>query len=560
MSSVLSAGIIFYDNPNVVAQNIVSPGEVAAGDAWFAADDIGEGAITDTQPQAAMPANSYTGWLQQATNSFLYGRLYIDPALLALGNLVNSQTRTVTVWNATFGSVDVTDLTGVGTEGLTLTEPEATPYAIGPLDEVIYTLAISSDGPATLDAVYTLTVDGVEYTFEVTAQRVLIWPFKPNWASAVNESLEWMTDVLKSYNGTEQRISLRTHPRRRLAYDFLIAGGDTQAFDNILWGWQNRSFAVPYWQYKGKTTAPIIEGDTVIAVNTTSSGYAEGQTMCLFLSVDVYEVLEILSFTDTTITLKNGTALDWPTNSECYPVGISVFESNIPISRQTSNVLTGSASFLADPLTTTPYLPVADATDVYLDTEIILKQPDWANPIDVGATYPIDTVDYSFGGRSYGVTDLTQTLNYLYRWIFKSRAEVETFRGFLNRCWGQQNAVFLPSWHDDFSVTADIPSAAVSISVVDRNFFTLVGQNPARANLYIRTRLGNFLRPIAAVGKTGNIVNIGIGTALGIDISLSDIIQVSYVSLYRLSTDLVTIEWQTDGVAIVEQAFQLVPQ
>lgn len=562
MSSVLSAPIIVYDNPNVVAQNLTTPPQQLNRDAWLTTGTVRVGAFADTQPQAAMPALPYSGWLQGGINSFLYGRIYITPSVVALGNLVSSQTRQFSVWNATFVADTVSAITAVGDVGLTLTQPIPTPYTLGPLAQQFYTLNIGVDGPANMDAIYTLVIAGANYTVEVTGTRVVIWPFQPNWATAVNETLEWKSDVLKAYDGTEQRIELRAIPRRGLSYDFLLRGSDAQQFDNIMWGWQNRAFAVPYWQYRGKTTAAIGIGSLTIPVNTADAGYVAGQTLALFLSADVYEILQIApgGVAPSLITLANATALAWPLGSFVYPASVSTIPSNVPVNRQTSGVLTGSVTFAADPVRTDPFLPVTVAPNMYNGYEIILEQPDWAAPIDNTATFNYDRVDFNTGDVNFATTDKYQSLAYKYRWIRKSRTSIAAFRAFLARLNGLVNPVYLPSWHEDFTLALPIATTDVTLTVIDRSFFVLVGQNPARANIYIRTRThGNFLRPINAVGKTGANASINIGTALGANIPISDVLQICYVSLYRKSSDISTIQWQSHAVAIIEEAFQLVP-
>jgi hypothetical protein len=554
--------MMFYGNPNVVLANLATPPQQLNRDVWFAADNAGAGARTDHQPGSPMPALPFNGWLQGGINSFLYGRIYITPSVVALGNLVSSQTRQFSVWNATFVANTVSDITSVGDAGLTLTQPIPTPYVLAPLAQQFYTLNIGVDGPANMDAIYTLMIGGVSYTVEVTGARVVIWPFQPNWSTPVNETLEWKSDVLKAYNGSEQRIELRAIPRRGLSYDFMLKGGDAQQFDNITWGWQNRAFAVPYWQYRGKTTAPIGIGSLTIPVVTADVGYVAGQTLALFLSADVYEILQIApgGVAPTLITLANATALAWPLGSSVYPASVSTIPSNIPVNRQTSGVLTGSVAFAADPIRTDPFLPVTVAPNIYNGYEIILEQPDWAAPIDSSATFNYDRVDFNVGDVNFATTDTYQSLVYKYRWIRKSRTSVTAFRAFLARLNGLVNPVYLPNWHEDFTLALPIGLADVTITVVDRSFFLLVGQNPARANIYIRTKThGNFLRPINQVGKTGANASINIGTALGVNVPISDVLQICYVSLYRKSSDLSTIQWQSQQVAIIEEVFQLVP-
>ena len=49
-----------------------------------------------------------------------------------------------------------------------------------------------------------------------------LWTFPPNWNSPIKETLEWLTDVLQSPSGAEQRRALRLAPRRSFTFEVLV--------------------------------------------------------------------------------------------------------------------------------------------------------------------------------------------------------------------------------------------------------------------------------------------------------------------------------------------------
>jgi hypothetical protein len=522
-------------------------------DTWLI-NPVLDGAYTDTQPVSDEPENSFNGIYTHGVNRFfLYDRIQIDPSSVELGNLVSAQTRLVYVWNGFFESKTVSSFSGVNTEGITVEEPYETPYALVPFQQVVYEFQVSLEGPAALDATYTIVVDGVDYVIEVTGSRAVLWPFGPNWGSPVLESLEWFTNVIVAYSGSEQRICLRSIPRRRLEFDFCAKLEESQRLDNILWGWQNRSFAVPIWQYKCKLTGPAAAGAVSIPLVTTSSGFVVGQTAVLMRSADYYEVIEIDAVASNSITPKRALELDWSAGDVIYPVAISNFESNVALDRRTSNVTVGRAIFLADPGQTDPFVPATAATDVYNSKEIVLQQPHWRGGIDSSSEFPFERVDSNTGPLNNSATRDTAMLNKRFIWHLSSRAEVASFRAFLGRCKGRNRSFYVPSWNDDFTLTQTVSPAAVTMFVKDIQYFNLVGTDPARAHLMIRLKDGSrFFRPINSIGRTGNELSINFVTALGVEMNTTNCKQISVVMLYRFESDRTTFQWLTNGVAVVD--------
>jgi len=518
------------------------------------------GSVTDTQPIAAQPGTALGGYLVDGVNGgYLYGQIHVQPAVLDLGNLVSAQVRTVLVWNAQFVSADVESFVGENTEGITVTPPVVAPYTLAPLQEVAYGFSIAIDGPPQLDALYTLTIDGEEYTIEVVGVRTVLWPFGPNWNAPVDETLEWLTQVIPSQNGAEQRISLRSLARRNLEYDLSVVGLDeTQRFDNLVWGWQNRPFAVPYWQYKCRTTAQASSGQAVVPVVTTDAGFAVGNLAVLIASPDVFEVFEIESVASNQIVAANNLAQTWAAGSAIYPVAVSRIAGNLPIRRETDRVLRTHVIFHGDPGLVDPFLPTAAASTTLNGLEVLLTRPDWQGGIDNPSEYPSDIIDFAVGRVAQSVT-LTQPVQLKrYRWLLKNRAAVRQFREFLARRKGRHKAVYIPTWHSDLTLVQALTSGASSITAKDMKFFDLVGNDPSKAAVLIRTTSGDILRTVTSVGKTGNDLLLGLNTTLGVTLPLSAVKAVHFVSKYRLAADSVVIRWETNQVATVEASFQVV--
>jgi hypothetical protein len=60
----------------------------------------------------------------------------------------------------------------------------------------------------------------------------MVWAHQPY--GAVLERMSWLTDVLPSFNGAEQRRALRAAPRRSFEFDVMMSAAERRAAENRL--------------------------------------------------------------------------------------------------------------------------------------------------------------------------------------------------------------------------------------------------------------------------------------------------------------------------------------
>ena len=554
----LIADALYFDNLYQTTQANTAPPANLSAQMHVSASGF-SGAFSDTQP-VTEPGVSSSGYAGGGMNSMLYGRIYITPSNFSLGAISNSQVRTFRIWNARFDTVTLSSITEQDAEGLTLTPPFSIPASFAPLLEADFSLSVNVEGPPSIQATYTFQFGVEAPSVFVTGSRITMFGFEPNWKDSVDESFEWQTQIISSYNGSEQRIQMRTVPRRRLEYKVLLKNEKAQYFDSVMWGWQNRAFALPLWQYRQATTALVSVGATSISVPTTDTPFLAGELAVLYVDPGNYEVVDILSVGAGVLNLSRPTGAAWPIGTSVYPISISQIEGNVPVVRHTDRALEASLRFMSLPPASDPYIPTAVATSTYNGYEILLEQPDWSGGLSGDLEYLKDVIDFNSGAIELAATVDTPTIYRPYRWVFKTRTQVRQFREFLGRRRGQLKPLYIPSWNDDLRLTQTVSAGATSIVCADRMFYLMVGLDPARSHIMIRTRAnGDFLRPITAISQAGGEITLGIGASpLGVSLSPADVKAIHLVSLYRLASDTVNVSWKTTKVATVDAVMKLV--
>lgn len=488
-----------------------------------------------------------------------YFRIHIIPTTIDLGSLVSAQERSVSVWNAFLTAQPYTQLQTAGFDGITLAPPAGItpPTTINELQIISYGLTIDLSGPPTIDAAMTLTIGGVEYRVPITGRRVILVPFAPNWSNGVEETLSFRSTVTRSWDGTEQRRSLRAIPRRRLAYTALLTGLEVERLDNLMYGWQGRLFAVPLWAEPASLLADASVGDTTLTFSSANRTFAAGGLMALWRDSSVNEVREITSIVGDTVTLRSPLTNAWPAGSRAYPAMVSSLASEVQARRLTENVVETSLAFDGEP--STNIYPVAKGTPAgtYRSEELYLDYANWADGIEM--TWETDRlmIDERTGQfrtlQRSGFSTPTKSHN----WTLRNHGEVFQYRQWLQRREGRAQPFFCPTGFVDFTLAADVGLNDNAIDVQNNAYDLFSNSAAMRRDIAIQLKNGTTIcRRITAANPNPNgTTKLQIDSAVGVAFAVSDVKRISLLGFFRLASDVVTINWLAEGVAQAQAGF-----
>lgn len=486
-----------------------------------------------------------------------YFRIHIVPNGLDFGNVVTDQSREVLIWNAYLSPRPLSAVSFPIDGGIGVTQPVGAPYSMGSLEMLSYQVTVQVEGPPLVSGGLQWTIDGVTYGVAAAGRRLIIWPFGPNWSGGIAESFDWMTDVFTSYSGNEQRISLRSKPRRSFEYSTWVKGAEAALLRNLLWGWQNRNYALPLWADRTELGAPAANGEIMLTVATSNRGFFPGGLLAIVKGAFEYEVVEILEVEDGQVVLARGLERSWEALTDVFPVNICRMPTTVSSRRLTDSVEEVSIVFDADPTQTNPMIPSAPAQEVLAGREVVLRKPNWARPVDIQSHFEYNLIDFSVGAVLADPTREFAQVSRRFQWVLKSKAEVDDFKALLGRLKGRQTPVYLPTWFEDFQLHEEISAANVSVPVKDNAFRDMVGYDSAQGALMILVKGASpIIRQIDVVGtnSAGDTV-LQLTEEVGVDLTFSSVKRLSLVHLCRLASDRVTVNWVSDSVATVEATF-----
>lgn len=493
------------------------------------------------------------GSLLQSYYSDYYNRVHIAPNKFALGNIVSIKSLAVTVWNAYQAPRALTSYLGLE-EGLQVAGPSNLPLTLQANSEDDWVIAVTPEGDPVLDAKVSWNFGSDKPFVLITANRVVAWPFKPDWENSVIERLSWLTDIHQSESLAEQRRAMRLAPRREWEATLYVDGTECQLLDMSLFGWAIRSWVLPVWA-DVQLSATVIDAAAVLIPCATEhlDFVAGGAVMLCGDDVFEYEVLEIKTVLAGGIQLSRYTSRNWPKGARIYPCRNARIKKQPSITRITDQAAELSIVFQA---TEVCDWPVVMPTQIYRGYPVYDHRPDESQDLTSGfmrLTSELDT-----GMAMPAITDVAQTAIPVigHRRLLYGRAERSEYRSFLYALNGKQKAVWVPTHSDDLTVKSIILPSLDFFDIANCGYSRFAFAQPGRRDIRIQLNDGTVIyrRIISAQEIGGGLERLRLDAVISQIINPSEIYRVSYMALMRLDSDEVEIEHITDSEGIAESA------
>lgn len=278
---------------------------------------------------AAIPS-PWAGTFQGEFGQELFNKVIVTPSNVALGFVLAANVFNVSVWSTFVTKLQVLQtiqITGSGNLGLTNPPGKVLPLPFGPGQAYTFVATIPQAGDATINdlAVWTFLDSSVTgATLAVTGLRITLFTPDPNWSADFIEDMEFSTVIMRSFADSEQRYSLRKHPRTRLAFRVTtLAQLDTNALDALLFGWQARVYGVPFWPDAQQLSVTLNPGDTVVTLPTTANmKFTAGGIAMVWRNMQSAAALSVQSVSPTTITLTNPVTQQWLADKQTWVVPV----------------------------------------------------------------------------------------------------------------------------------------------------------------------------------------------------------------------------------------------
>lgn len=505
------------------------------------------GTITHTGATPIV-SRTVTGFVVPTWRDQLFGNIIVIPPRLDLGNLLSSQTRSVEIanlylvdrsWTAALSAI----------VGLTINNAPAFPHTLRPFGSFVLQVGISADGPATISGNVELDFDVVTIYVPVTGRRIIIWQFAPT--VPLTEVLEWQTDILEAWDGTEQRLSLRDAPRQRLAMSHTKFAAIETRVRALLFDWLARPFAVPLWFEARGLTSLATAGDTTIYVPTDSADFVVGNLVMIWASDTVYDACEIATINPSNLVLSSAIGNSYAAGALVMPMR-TAYAKTVPAQARILNAgSTIDVEFTT--ITATNHASVSGWT-AYA-SKVLLDDP------NLFASGQSDTWDRTVVVNDSGSGRVLQTSSKdrsRYRtgkiWDAPTREEVWEIRQLLHAFAGSRVSFFMPTFRADLQLMEPIGASSTTIRVLEASYTAFFKSRRPFADLRLVLHNGSaIVRNVIGAALDGTEEVLTVDTPFD-DLNIIDPTQVEslqFVNMFRISDDQATFLHRARGDATV---------
>lgn len=499
----------------------------------------GHGELIDNLPIQESEA-TFDGWKAPSFLDDYYYRVHVRPGVIELGNLLSTQVRDVEVWSAYFEPQLLSSLSQVGTDGITLTQPQVPPTSFAALEARTYTLNISTNGAPVINALYTFNFPTDHPTLTVTGRRVMVWPFMPQ--TKHKEMLEWQTDIIPSFNN-EQRLALRPAPRQSFSHEFQL---DTYQFSRakaIATQWAHRVYGIPVWAELTRVGA-LPAGTTEIMVDTTIADYRSDDIIVVWED-DVNNVaVEIGAVLADRVQLKLPLEKSYQ-NAYVAPLRFARTFDGMQFRRSNHDFTIASATFQ---VTQNKDLGAAVGYPQYRGKDVLIDPTILVSDLNERISRSVDEFDNGSGPIAVDIKNSWVSSAKAITFDILTRAERWAARRWIHSRRGRQKAFWLPSWNPDLILLEDVGPTGAALTVRPIGYPLYYGVKDIMVQLKNGSRV--FARVLSgSVDSNGNEV-LSLADQVGTGFTVADVELICFMSHVRLNTDRVEIRHTYAGRAI----------
>jgi hypothetical protein len=253
------------------------------------------------------------------------------------------------------------------------------------------------------------------------------------------------------------------------------------------------------------------------------------------------------------IELEDSPTKSWPIGTLVCPLVAARFEQMPSLSRFTSDDAPVKINLHSDEPVD---WPEDTGETMYRGIPVLDRRPSGSADPTFAPDRQLERVDAGVGPVALFDTVGVALSQWAAPYVLIGREEIASFRSLLYALAGRWGVIWVPSWSDDFRLVANLAAASVNLDVA----WTGLSDWPLRANrrdLRIELRDGTVIyRRIASAAPHAGGERLVMDSAFGVNATVEDVLQVSFVMLARQDSDVNLLRYWRDDVVETELQFR----
>lgn len=397
---------------------------------------------------------------------------------------------------------------------------------------------------------YPSTRDGI-----FVGTRASLFPWAPLWKTMV-EKLEWLTEVIETVNGKDQRIKLRQAPRRYISYKSHISTEkELSELEALHFQWGKRAWGVPLWGEAVLYTDPINSLDTTLTFDTRNATFKIGQPILIWQGKHNYDLNVITDIDLFTDLVSVDLEIENNYNGSCWIIpmvaGWMTSPMNVQITPDGTGLVEVEFACTTVEQLDTSYTPEAtlpestaggaDLLPVLNDPALARKGLKWNHNADI---IPVDRATGKFA--LYSNSEYGKVVQ---EWGFRkeTRESIWKFRELLHYMAGKWKPIWIPTHREDMTFWNVLGHGPGENVVLFNEVFIAkqYGFQPNRNALHFQMNDGTYhMHLITAMTETpGGLTEITLADILGVAVTPDNCV-VSWLDKCTFAEDSVSLKWE----------------
>lgn len=401
-----------------------------------------------------------------------FDNVFISPSTIEAGLVTGDQTYEFAIWHSYRSSLTLRGVTEFGGDSIELTGIKS-----GLLTSFESTKYLVSLKQTNTDTAYRAAFDfgpAGQYDFRLTASQAIVIHFPIDWGMQPELRHSYLTETIESWNGAEQRISLRDEPRLSATYQYGLTDADQYLFGNLVGNFSGQ-YLVPIWPMQSELAGPVARFDSKATVTDLSAWVVPGCRVMLS-DAETWEVCLVASAADGEVTFSDLVKKNYRSGSRIVPISQAWISEDVSSMAHGMDVEVTQVSFDFDEVELLRPAPVDDFA-IFNDRRVLDIRPDRSRDCTLQYKRLRETLDPSIG-RRYIHDRVQGAIKYLqFSWRFFDQQSRKRFDDFVELERGAQGEFYIESPLVAMQLAKNIEAPTLEITIAQANYKNFLKSN-----------------------------------------------------------------------------------